>query len=71
MLKLAIKKVLDGVKIPIKMFATLPEAVNFCIHNASSGDSVVLSPACASWDMFDNYKHRAKVFIESVHANIS
>ncbi len=69
--KLAIKKVLDGVKIPIEMFATLPEAVNFCIHNASSGESVVLSPACASWDMFDNYKHRAKVFIESVHANIS
>lgn len=69
--KLEIKKVLDGVKLPIEMFTTLPEAVSFCINNASSGDGVVLSPACASWDMFDNYKHRAKVFIESVYANIS
>ncbi len=69
--KLAIKKVLDGIKMPIEMFATLPEAVNFCINNASSGDSVVLSPACASWDMFDNYKHRAKIFIESINASIS
>ncbi len=68
--KLAIAKVLEGLMLPIEIFATLPEAVNFCIKNASSGDCVVLSPACASWDMFDNYKHRAKVFIESVYANI-
>ena len=69
--KLLITKVLDGVNLPIQIFDTLPEAVIFCINNAKSGDAVVLSPACASWDMFDNYKHRAKVFIESIHANIS
>lgn len=69
--KLEIAKVLEGINIPIQVFVNLPEAVAFCIKNAKSGDAVVLSPACASWDMFDNYKHRAKVFIESIHANIS
>ena len=68
--KLAIAKVLDGLALPIAIFATLEEAVVFCIKNAQSGECVALSPACASWDMFDNYKHRAKVFIESVYANI-
>ena len=52
---------------PIQLSDTLVEAVKFCADNASSGDAVILSPACASWDMFDNYKHRAQVFIETVH----
>ena len=34
---------------------------------ACSGDAVLLSPACASWDMFDNFIHRGKVFTEMVH----
>lgn len=51
-------------------FATLPEAVQFCALNAVSGDAVILSPACASWDMFNNYKHRAQVFIDSVYETI-
>jgi UDP-N-acetylmuramoylalanine--D-glutamate ligase len=29
---------------------------------------VLLSPACASLDMFDNYAHRARVFVDAVHA---
>ena len=68
--KIAIAKVLDGLPLPVEVFTTLEEAVAFCIKNAKTGECVALSPACASWDMFDNYKHRAKVFIESVYANI-
>ena len=32
------------------------------------GDAVLLSPACASLDMFRNYGHRAEVFVQAVHA---
>jgi len=45
---------------------TLPEAVRLCASQARPGDAVLLSPACASLDMFDNYVHRAKVFVDSV-----
>ncbi|MBP9743530.1 MAG: UDP-N-acetylmuramoyl-L-alanine--D-glutamate ligase, partial [Burkholderiales bacterium] len=68
--KLTIAKILEGLPILMEVFNTLPEAVAYCIKNAQSGESVVLSPACASWDMFDNYKHRAQVFIESIYENI-
>jgi UDP-N-acetylmuramoylalanine-D-glutamate ligase len=32
------------------------------------GDAVLMSPACASFDMFDNYEHRAQVFCEAVQS---
>jgi len=35
---------------------------------ARPGDAVLLSPACASFDMFRNYEHRAQVFIAAVRA---
>jgi len=44
----------------------LPEAVNIAKKVAQSGDAVLLSPACASFDMFKNYMHRAEVFVETV-----
>lgn len=65
-----ISKVLQGLSVPIKCFDLLQDAVKFCISNAKSGEAVVLSPACASWDMFSNYKHRAQVFIDSIYENI-
>ena len=48
--------------------ATLPDAVAWCFDQARDGDAVLLSPACASLDMFRNYAHRAEVFIEAVQA---
>jgi UDP-N-acetylmuramoylalanine--D-glutamate ligase len=44
----------------------LPQAVNWCRDQAQAGDAVLLSPACASFDMFDNYSHRADVFVTAV-----
>lgn len=42
------------------------DAVQRAFDAAQSGDIVMLSPACASFDMFDNYEHRAQVFREAV-----
>ncbi len=46
--------------------ATLPEAVRLCAQLAQPGDAVLMSPACASLDMFDSYVHRARVFVDAV-----
>jgi len=44
----------------------LPHAVKRASELAQAGDAVLLSPACASMDMFKNYAHRAQVFIDTV-----
>jgi len=44
----------------------LPEAVLLAKEQARAKDTVLLSPACASFDMFDGYAHRGEVFVESV-----
>ena len=44
----------------------LPQAVKRSSELAQAGDAVLLSPACASMDMFKNYAHRAQVFIDTV-----
>ncbi|HEY8607224.1 MAG TPA: UDP-N-acetylmuramoyl-L-alanine--D-glutamate ligase [Noviherbaspirillum sp.] len=46
--------------------ASLEQAVRQAADLAQPGDAVLLSPACASLDMFRNYKHRAEVFVEAV-----
>ncbi len=46
--------------------ATLEEAVEKAGAMAQGGDAVLLSPACASFDMFRNYGHRAEVFVDAV-----
>ncbi len=43
---------------------TLEEAVQTAAANAAAGDAVLLSPACASWGMFDNYEQRGRIFKE-------
>lgn len=48
--------------------ATMEEAVRKAAEEASPGDTVLLAPACASFDMFDNYAHRGEVFRAAVAA---
>ncbi len=45
---------------------SLEEAVSVCARKAEPGDAVLLSPACASWGMFDNYEQRGNLFKEYV-----
>ncbi|MDR3393602.1 MAG: UDP-N-acetylmuramoyl-L-alanine--D-glutamate ligase [Parasulfuritortus sp.] len=47
---------------------TMAEAVQRAYDLSQPGDAVLLSPACASWDMFRNYAHRSEVFIAAVQA---
>jgi UDP-N-acetylmuramoylalanine--D-glutamate ligase len=63
-----IAQALDGVAVPVERAPTLDAAVLRARALAHSGDAVVLSPACASYDMFRNYVHRAQAFLKAVSA---
>lgn len=52
--------------VPLYQAIDLPEAVNIAKKLAQKDDAVLLSPACASFDMFKNYVHRAEVFVSAV-----
>jgi len=54
--------------VPFQRHETLEAAVAWCFEQARPGDAVLLSPACASLDMFRNYTHRADVFVQAVQA---
>ena len=47
---------------------TMEEALMHALDCAKEGDVVLLSPACASYDQFDNYEQRGKLFKQFVHA---
>ncbi|MFI4932168.1 MAG: UDP-N-acetylmuramoyl-L-alanine--D-glutamate ligase [Burkholderiales bacterium] len=63
----AIEQALRSTGVPMQRHADLPQAVRWCFEQARPGDAVLLSPACASLDMFRNYGHRAAVFVHAVH----
>lgn len=57
-----------NINIPIFMTGSLEEAVKKCKDIAEAGDYVVLSPACASFDMFPNFEVRGNKFKEIVNS---
>ncbi len=61
-----IRAALAATGVPMQDCETLPQAVRAAAGQAREGDKVLLSPACASLDMFTNYAHRAQVFVDTV-----
>jgi UDP-N-acetylmuramoylalanine--D-glutamate ligase len=57
---------LGGV-VPVERAGTMGRAVELAAEHARSGDTVLLSPACASFDQFESYEHRGRVFKQLVH----
>jgi len=70
----ALGEVLAGVQTPagddivLQRFDSLEAATRWAYEQAREGDAVLLSPACASLDMFRNYAHRAEVFVQTLQA---
>ncbi len=63
-----IASALQGCGTPVVHAQDMAEAVRQSTALAQPGDAVLLSPACASFDMFNNYEHRAEVFVSAVGA---
>ncbi len=57
---------LGATGVPCLRAKTLPQAVSMAFEQSVAGGCVLLSPACASLDMFKNYVHRAEVFVQAV-----
>ncbi len=64
----AIAAAIADTGVQVKSAATMEEAVESAAAIARQGDAVLLSPACASFDMFRNYGHRGDVFAEAARA---
>jgi UDP-N-acetylmuramoylalanine--D-glutamate ligase len=64
----AIEAVLQSAGVPFERHATLEAATRWALAHAEPGDAVLLSPACASLDMFRDYAHRAQVFADTMDA---
>jgi UDP-N-acetylmuramoylalanine--D-glutamate ligase len=63
-----IRAALVGTQVPLLDAESMQLAVQIAAAQAQSGDAVLLSPACSSFDMFDNYQHRAHVFLTEVQS---
>jgi UDP-N-acetylmuramoylalanine--D-glutamate ligase len=61
-----IERALQGCGKPTLKARDMDEAVRISTANAQAGDAVLMSPACASFDMYRNYLHRAEMFIAAV-----
>ncbi len=61
-----IEKQITG-SVAIERAGTIERAVEIASHAARPGDVVLLAPACASFDQFQNFEHRGRVFKDLVH----
>ncbi len=61
----SLERVLTGI-VPLYHAEDMDEAVQAAAQQARPGDRVLLSPACASFDMFDNYEDRGRCFMDAV-----
>jgi UDP-N-acetylmuramoylalanine--D-glutamate ligase len=61
-----IRAALEDCEVPLVQATSMADAVALANGKAHAGDAVLMSPACASFDMFDNYEHRAAVFVQAV-----
>jgi len=64
----AIAAALANTGVPLASAGSMEEAVKAAFALTSPGDAVLLSPACASFDMFRNYHHRGEVFAAAARA---
>jgi UDP-N-acetylmuramoylalanine--D-glutamate ligase len=63
-----IRAALEDMGVALSDADSMESAVAQANQRAHAGDAVLMSPACASFDMFDNYEHRARVFVDAVKA---
>ncbi|WP_296491635.1 UDP-N-acetylmuramoyl-L-alanine--D-glutamate ligase [Rhodoferax sp.] len=63
-----IRAALTDAQVPLLDATSMADAVCQAGAQARAGDAVLMSPACASFDMFDNYEHRARLFVQAVQA---
>jgi UDP-N-acetylmuramoylalanine--D-glutamate ligase len=61
-----IRAALAETQAPLLDATSMADAVTQASAQARAGDAVLMSPACASFDMFDNYEHRARLFVQAV-----
>ena len=61
-----IEAAITGCEVPMQHCAEMSAAVRWLAAQAKPGDCVLLSPACASLDMYRNYAHRAEAFVDAV-----
>jgi UDP-N-acetylmuramoylalanine--D-glutamate ligase len=63
-----IRAALVEAQVPLFDADSMMDAVAQASAQAHAGDAVLMSPACASFDMFDNYEHRARMFVQAVES---
>ncbi len=64
----SIRAALEGSGVALLDADSMPAAVALAAQHAQTGDAVLMSPACASFDMFENYEHRAQIYCQAVEA---